>query len=198
MRLGALASDIGCLVRREGVRPTLRKVREGFQGQDLIVVCKRLDEIGDITLGGRLAVSDLGESDLPALAELNRRRCDSRAGGRFAARLEGGNRGFVARADGEVVGYYWWADRDHPHLDHLGIRLGDREVYGFDFFLAEAHRGEGRAVECLHAIETRLREHGFHTVCGYVRSDNRPARWLYSSRGYDSVGKVHLRLGRMR
>jgi hypothetical protein len=35
-------------------------------------------------------------------------------------------------------------------------------------------------------------------VWGYVRSDNRPARWLYSSRGYDSVDKVHLKLGRMR
>ena len=198
MRLGALASDIRCLVRRDGLRPTLQKVSGGFQGQDLIVVCKRLDEIADIALAQRLAVSELTESDLPALAEFNRRRCDRRATARFAAGLEDGDRGFVARQNGEVAGYYWWSVRDHPHLGSLGIRLAARDVYGFDYFLAEEHRGEGRAVEFLHGIETRLRDRGFDRVWGYVRSDNRPARWLYSSRGYDSVEKVHLRLGRMR
>jgi GNAT superfamily N-acetyltransferase len=198
MRIGALASDIRCLVRRDGLGPTLQKVRDGFQGHDLIVVAKRLDEIADIALDRRYELSDLAESDLPALADFARQRCDRRAAERFAARLEQGERGFVARLDGEVAGYYWWADREHPHLEHLGIRLADRDVYGFDFFLAEEHRGEGRAVECLHGIETRLRDLGFAKVWGYVRSDNRPARWLYSSRGYDSVGKVHLRLGRMR
>ena len=198
MRLGALASDIGCLVRRNGLRPTLRKVSEGFQGQDLIVLCKRLDEIADVALDRRLAISDLTESDLPALAEFNRRRCDTRATGRFAAGLENGDHAFIARNDGEVAGYYWWTVRDHPHVGHLGISLAELDVYGFDYFLADEHRGEGRAVEFLHGIETRLRERGFDRVWGYVRSDNRPARWLYSSRGYDSVDKVHLKLGRMR
>jgi ribosomal protein S18 acetylase RimI-like enzyme len=173
-------------------------VGEGFEGQELIVLCKRLDEIDDVAFGQRLTVSDLTESDLPALAEFNRRRCDTRATGRFATSLASGDRGFVARNDGEVAGYYWWTVRDHPHLDHLGIRLAERDVYGFDYFLANEHRGEGRAVEFLHGIETRLRERGFDRVWGYVRSDNRPARWLYSSRGYDSVDKVHLKLGRMR
>jgi ribosomal protein S18 acetylase RimI-like enzyme len=198
MRLGALASDIRCLVRRDGLGPTLQKVRDGFQGHDLIVVAKRLDEIADFTLDRRLAVSELVEADLPALVDFSRRRCDRRAAERFADRLVQGDRGFVVRQDGKVAGYYWWADREHPHLDHLGIRLADRDVYGFDFFLAEEHRGDGRAVECLHGIETSLRDRGFERVWGYVRSDNRPARWLYSSRGYDTVGKVHLRLGRMR
>jgi GNAT superfamily N-acetyltransferase len=198
MRLGALASDIRCLVRRNGLRPTLRKVSEGFQGQDLIVLCKHLDEIADVALDRRLAISDLSESDLPALAEFNRRRCDTRATGRFAAGLESGDHAFIARNDGEVAGYYWWTVRDHPHVGHLGISLAEGDVYGFDYFLADEHRGEGRAVEFLHGIETRLRERGFDRVWGYVRSDNRPARWLYSSRGYDSVDKVHLKLGRMR
>ena len=171
---------------------------EGFQGQDLIVLCKRLDEIADVALGQRLAISDVSEADLPALAEFNRRRCDTRATGRFAAGLESGDHAFIARNDGEVAGYYWWTVRDHPHLGHLGIRLAERDVYGFDYFLADEHRGEGRAVEFLHGIETRLRDRGFDRVWGYVRSDNRPARWLYSSRGYDSVETVHLKLGRMR
>jgi len=50
-----------------------------------------------------------------------------------------------------------------------------------------------RAVEFLHAVETALRERGFARVWGYVRADNRPARWLYSARGYEVVKSVHLR-----
>ena len=198
MRLRALASDISCLARRDGVGETVRKVGSGLRGHELIVLSKRLDEIAEITLEPRLALGDLGPADLPALAEFNRRRCDRRATGRFAAGLERGERGFVARLDGDVAGYYWWVDRDHPHLEPLGIRLQDSDVYGFDFFLAEEHRGEGRAVEFLHGIETRLRERGYARLWGYVRGDNRPARWLYSMRGYETVGNVHVRLGRMR
>jgi GNAT superfamily N-acetyltransferase len=198
MRLGALVSDIRCLARRNGLAATARKVGGGFQGHELIVLSKRLDEIADITFDRSLSITDLAASDLPALAEFNRRRCDTRATGRFAAGLERGDHGFIARLDGAVAGYYWWAERHHPHLDSLGIRLADRDVYGFDFFLAEEHRGEGRAVEFLHAIETRLAERGYERLWGYVRSDNRPARWLYSMRGYDSVSSVHVRLGRMR
>jgi GNAT superfamily N-acetyltransferase len=198
MRLGAIASDIRCLARRDGIAQTIRTVRAGLRGQDLIVLSKRLDEIAEIAFERRLALADLGPSDLPALAEFNRRRCDIRATGRFAAAVEHGDRGFVARLDGEVVGFYWWVDGDHPHLDQLGIRLADGDVYGFDFYLAPEHRGEGRAVEFLHDIETRLHARGYARVWGYVRSDNRPARWLYSIRGYEAVGTVHVRLGRMR
>jgi ribosomal protein S18 acetylase RimI-like enzyme len=198
MRLRALASDVRCLVRRVGLGPTIRKALEGFRTQELLVLVKRLDEITASGSDRRLTLADLTPADLPALAAFNRRRCDSRATGRFAAGLARGERGFVARLDGEVAGYYWWADRDHPHLDRLHIELQEGDVYGFDLFLAEEHRGEGRAVELLEGIETRLRERGYARVWGYVRSDNRPARWLYGSRGYDTVGTVHLRLGRMR
>jgi GNAT superfamily N-acetyltransferase len=194
MRLRAIASDIRCLGRRHGLVETARKVGGGLRGHDLIVLAKRLDEIAAITFDARLELSDLGAHDLPALGEFNARRCDTRATGRFSDRVAGGDRGFIARLDGEVVGYYWWTDRDHPHLDRLGIRLAERDVYGFDFFLAEEHRGDGRAVEFLHGIETRLRDLGYARVWGYVRADNRPARWLYSMRGYEAVGNAHLRL----
>jgi GNAT superfamily N-acetyltransferase len=198
MRLRALASDIGCLARRDGVVPTVRKIGRGLGSEELIVLAKRLDDIEEIAVEQRLEIADLGPADLPALAGFNRRRCDTRATARFAAGLERGDRGFVARlGGGEVAGFYWWADREHPHLDRLGISLAEADVYGFDFFLAEEHRGEGRAVEFLHGIETRLRALGYERLWGYVRSDNRPARWLYSMRGYEAVDNVHLKLGRM-
>lgn len=194
MRLRAIASDIRCLGRRDGLVETARKVGGGLRGHDLIVLAKRLDVIADIALDRRLELADLAAHDLPALAEFNARRCDRRATGRFAAGLARGDHGFIARLDGEVAGYYWWVDRGHPHLDRLGIRLAERDVYGFDFLLAEELRGDGRAVEFLYGIETRLRDLGYARVWGYVRADNRPARWLYSMRGYEAVGNAHLRL----
>ena len=198
MRLGAIASDIRCLSRRDGLAATARKLRGGFRSHELIVLLKRLDDVSAITFEQSLSLADLGASDLPALAEFNRRRCDTRAADRFAGRLERGDRGFLARLDGELAGYYWWATGEHSDLDRLGISLADGDVYGFDFLLAEEHRGEGRAVEFLHGIETRLRERGYARLWGYVRSDNRPARWLYAMRGYEVVGSVHVRLARMR
>ncbi len=174
------------------------KARDGLRRHELIVLRKRLDDIAPITFAGHLEVTDIEPDDLRDLAAFNRRRCDSRATARFAADRARGYAGFVGRLDGDVAGFYWWADHDHPHLEPLGIRLDDRDVYGFDFYVAPEHRGDGHAVEFLHGIETRLRERGYDRVWGYVRSDNRPARWLYAMRGYESVGEVHLRLGRMR
>lgn len=190
----ALVSDIRCL----GVARTVRKVRGALARAEVIVLCKRLDEIADTATGTRLRVAEIAWRDLGDLDAFNRRRCDRRATGRFAADLDHGRRGFVARLDGKVAGFYWWADRDHPHLEPLGIRLEDGDVYGYDFYVAEEHRGEGRAVEFLHGIETRLRNHGYARIWGYVRSDNRPARWLYAMRGYEAVGHVNLGRGHIR
>jgi GNAT superfamily N-acetyltransferase len=198
MGLRALGSDLGCLLRRDGVRETVRRLGGGFRRGELLVIAKRLDEIHDISFAADLRVEELGRHSLPALAELNRRRCDTRATARFAADVERGYRGFVGWVDATIVGYYWWIDGDHPHLRRLGVELQPGEVYGFDFFVASEHRGEGRAVAFLHAIETALRDRGYARLWGYVRADNRPARWLYSMRGYEVISHVHLRPGRMR
>jgi GNAT superfamily N-acetyltransferase len=194
MSLRALAVDIACRARTDGVRATARKIGGALSRSELLVLVKRLDAIEAITFEPRLEVSELGPGSLPALAELNRRRCDTRATERFAADLERGRRGFVAHDDGRLAGYYWWADDDHPHLDPLGLTLADGDVYGFDFYLAAEHRGDGRAVEFLFAIESALRERGYERLWGYVRGDNRPARWLYSSRGYEVVKHVRSRI----
>ena len=50
-------------------------------------------------------------------------------------------------------------------------------------------------VEFLHKVETRLRELGYETLWGYVVADNRPARWLYSMRGYRAGAQVAARRG---
>jgi GNAT superfamily N-acetyltransferase len=192
MPLRALARDFACLVRRDGLRTTLGKVA-GARRAELLVVTKHLDSVDAIAFAPRLQISEIGPDSLAALADLNRRRCHTRANARFADDLDRGAHGFLAHVDGRLAGYYWWSDRDHPHLRRLGLTLGDGDVYGFDFFMAEEHRGDGRAVEFLYSIETALRDRGHSCLWGYVRSDNRPARWLYSARGYEVVKRVHVR-----
>jgi GNAT superfamily N-acetyltransferase len=188
-RIAALAYDVACLARRDGVGAVAHSVAATtFARGDLHVLVKRLDAIEPIAFAPRLRLSELGRASLSELAEFNRRRCDTRASHRFAANLERRYHGFIAHDDGELAGYYWWLDataEPHPHLGRLGIELAPRDVYGFDFLLDERHRGEGRAVDFLHQVETRLRERGYDRLWGYVDGANTAARWLYSMRGYE-------------
>lgn len=189
-----MARDLACLARTGRLTPSLFK---GIAAQDeLVVIFKRLDEIAAVTLDSTtLSVGDMSAAALPALDAFNRRRCASRATVRFAGDLRAGRRGFVVRAGDELVGYYWWVDAatGHPDLERLDVRLGPLEVYGYDFFLAEQHRGGGRAAASLHGVETALAARGYTGLWGYVRADNRPARWLYGTRGYEEQARVHMR-----
>jgi hypothetical protein len=69
---------------------------------------------------------------------------------------------------------------DLPALAEFNRRRFDRRATGR--FAAGLERGE----------------RGYARLWGYVRGDNRPARWLHGMRGYETVGNVHVRLGRMR
>ena len=96
-----------------------------------------------------------------------------------------------AEVAGRIVGFLWWVDarfssgeRAHPHLARYGIRLGPREAYAFDFFLEPGSRGGGNANEFLSTFDRHLRSRGFERVWGFVASDNKPARWLYSLCGW--------------
>jgi GNAT superfamily N-acetyltransferase len=204
--LAALASDIRCLARTQGTRAALGTVGRGvaesvYAREDVHVLVKRLDAVQPISFPPRLRLGELDGGSLPALAALNRARCDTRADHRFARNLQRRYHGFTGHEDGTLAGYYWWLDAragGHGHLDQLGIELGPEDVYGFDFFLAERHRGEGRAVEFLYHVETRLRDQGYERLWGYVSGLNTPARWLYSLRGYEVARTLRLRRGSMR
>lgn len=195
MRLRAFARDFACLARSRRLGPALSALKHGAAENELLVLVKRLDRIAGVTLEPELSLEDVDASALPGLATFNRRRCATRATDRMAADLAAGRRGFVGRAGAEIAGYYWWVDAatGHPHLGRLGVGLGPRDVYGYDFFLAEEHRGGGRAGEFLHGVETALAGRGYEALWGYVRADNRPARWLYSVRGYEVTASVHVK-----
>jgi GNAT superfamily N-acetyltransferase len=196
-RCATLASDVRCRARRDGLRATARDVAGAAFGQsELQVLLKRLDAVAAISFEPRLRLSELGPESLAELDTLNRRRCDTTATHRFQADLGRRYHGVTAHEDGELAGYYWWLDataEPHPHLAVLGIELAPRDVYGFDFFLDERHRGGGRAVDFLFQIESLLRERGYERLWGYVEAANTAARWLYSVRGYEVARTLRRR-----
>ena len=171
-------------LRERGVRGTaeraLRRLREGYTKEELIVLLKTTDEIVEPRKPGPLAMEDMKREHLPELIELNRKAGEPESADRyFETSLKLGYHGFVARIDGELVGYYWWVDRDdpNPHADawQLGkqFELAPGDVYGSSLFLLEEHRGGGTAGDFL-----------YKRIWGYVVKDNRAARWTYNLRGY--------------
>jgi GNAT superfamily N-acetyltransferase len=182
-------------LRERGGRRTalalLRKLTSRlYLRQQLIVVIKDLDSVVEPARRGDLSFTELTAESLPALAELNRQRNRPDIDRRFERYVTQGFNGFVAFSGAEAVGYYWWVDRDAPTLYPdlrklgLGIELGEGEVYGSDFYLLEAHRGGGVAAEFLFHVESSLRDRGYTRIWGCVDPASRPARWIYSSRGY--------------
>jgi GNAT superfamily N-acetyltransferase len=204
--IAAIAADVRCVARRRGLPEALRMVGQAaaetfYVRDEMLILRKDLDEIPSAPRQTRLRVESLDEADLPALSAFNRAACDARADRRFAAYLQRGYHGFIGHEGDEVAGYYWWVDGRtprHPHLAPLGIALEDRDVYGFEFLLGEAHRGGGRAAEFLHHVESRLRDLGYARLWGYVRKTNTAARWTYSVRGYEVVRTLPLRPAALR
>jgi GNAT superfamily N-acetyltransferase len=168
-----------------------------YSQESLIVIVGKLDSIVEPWRDGGLRLEDLRAEHLPALSELNRRRGRPEVDRRFARYVEQGFHGFVALAGDELLGYYWWVDRDarttYPDLRKLGlgIELGAGDVYGSDFYVLDEHRGGGLAADFLFKVESSLRDRGYQRIWGYVVSSNRPARWIYSTRGYVPMWTVH-------
>jgi GNAT superfamily N-acetyltransferase len=165
----------------------------------LIVTVKDLDSIVEPWADEKLGVEDLGPEKLPELARFNRKRGRADLQRLFSGYLEHGFHGFAAYSEDEFVGYYWWVDREvpkpytDPHKLGLEIELGPEDVYGSHFFLLEEHRGGGAAGHFLFTVESTLRDRGFKMLWGYVAASNRPARWVYSTRGYKPMWVVRLR-----
>ena len=204
-----LLRDLLGRARAEGIGAVLKgfgeRLRAGLGSeQRLIVLAKDLSDIRPAQATAEVRVEELTAGHLPALAELNRKRRFTRADLRFARYVEHGYNGYVGFCNDEIIGYYWWVDRTatplHPDLANLGlgIELDEGDVYGCDYFVLEEFRGGGIAGEFLSKIEGDIANRGNHTIWGYVVSDNRPARWLYSLRGYKPMWTVLRRTVRFR
>ena len=66
-------------------------------------------------------------------------------------------------------------------------------------FIAPEHRGRGTPAEFLAGVESELARLGYRRMFGFVDSDNRPARWLYTTAGHEDVLRCRTRtiLGRL-
>jgi|GEM_PF-2866639 len=186
-------------LRRTGAAAARRARSAAYRHEKLYVVRKDLGDIVDARCRFDFRIEDLGVEHLAGLSELNRMLGRPHIDRRFARNIAAGYRGFAACRDDQLIGYYWWTDgkteRLHPDLAdlHLGIELGEGDVYGSDLFLLEDYRGGGTASRFLFEVETALRDRGFRVLWGYVDRTNRPARWLYSTRGYELAWNIDRR-----
>jgi GNAT superfamily N-acetyltransferase len=189
-------------LREHGARETAVAVgrrlwRAVYVQRSLIVMVGELDSIVEPWRDEGLRLEDLGPQHLEGLAELNRKRGRPDVDRRFARYVQQGFHGFVAYREDELLGYYWWVDRDVPTLYPdlrrlgLGIELAAGDVYGSDFYVLDEHRGGGLAADFLFKVESTFRDRGYERIWGYVVSSNRPARWIYSTRGYVPMWTVH-------
>jgi GNAT superfamily N-acetyltransferase len=194
-----LVSRFRRYLRAHGASETLRTALRRLLGgrERVIVLIKELDAIVKPARVEELRVEDIDAGHLADLSELNSAREQPYADRRFADYVQQGFHAFVAYRGERAIGYYWWVDREasgrFPDLSRkqgLGIELGDRDAYGSDFFVLEEHRGGGIAGEFLFKIESSLHERGYTRLWGYVVSDNRAARWTYSTRGYKPMWMV--------
>ena len=156
-----------------------------------VVLSKDLANGDDASTGTLLQFSAF-EGDDPAVLErlVAARYVDSHDMELLQIYVRRGYPALFAEVDGRIVGHMWWVDdrfsgeRAHPDLARLGIRLGPREAYAFNFFLEPGCRGGGNSNEFLARFEQHLRNRGFERLWGFVSGENKPARWLYSLCGW--------------
>ena len=192
-----LAARLASALRRLGWKGVIarcyRRASAGIvRHHSDIVMSKDLAE-GDDASSGTLLEYCAFEGGDPAILEriAAARHLDAQDLKRLRIFAERGYPVVFAEADGRTVGHMWWVDarfssgeRAHPHLARYGIRLGPGEAYAFDFFLESGYRGGGNANAFLSTFDKHLRSRGFERVWGFVASDNKPARWLYSLCGW--------------
>jgi GNAT superfamily N-acetyltransferase len=207
-RLGRTVRDLWLMFREQGAKAPLVDIRDMLRGRlyvasDQLVVLQRLDDAGPPPADPRIRVEAAGARHLPALSEFNRRHCNTRRTHGFQHALATGEQALLGFIGEELIGYFWWMDSRRAaqgyYLSRFGIELGDKEVYGYEFFIAREHRAGGTATEFLARVEAELARLGHERMYGFVECDNVPARWLYTVRGYEVLRRARTRtvLGRL-
>jgi GNAT superfamily N-acetyltransferase len=109
-------------------------------------------------------------------------------------------KGFIAKLKGEIIGYIWWANNTmQSNFSHVAarfyskeIKLSPTDVYMFDYFIVDRHRGGGNGVEFLSKVLTELKNLGYKRSFGYVVTSNLPAMWLYRLTSFKDMKKVKV------
>jgi GNAT superfamily N-acetyltransferase len=115
---------------------------------------------------------------------------------RFAYNIGHGFRAVLATTlDGEIVGYGWWGNqsKSHPAQQLHGIRLGPKELYVFDLFVAPPFRKSTMALEFLIRAQQLGREHNFDRIVSTILESNRRSIRLHHLAGFHEIDyhRVH-------
>lgn len=189
--------------RRFGVRKTVIKVIKTmfstllYDHRSYIVLEKDLAE--EVTFfrnrNNKIRIQRIEQSHLGILKELGERwHYKALAFAAIQDNFERGYPGFIAFLNGEIIGSIWWIDDNfnHPDLLTFNIKLKDKDMYGFNFFISPEHRGKGNALEFLYTVFLALQELGYQRFLGLVDPQSTPARWLYKLVGFKDIKKVSL------
>ena len=123
-----------------------------------------------------LTVEKMGVNHRPAL-EAHVRRYHGQTAQSLVMVDECFRRGFggvVGLLDGEIVGFRWWAgrDHDHPHFGYYALRPAADEVYAFGLYVARPYRAQGYAFEIVGKMARHLSAIGYRRVFCLVQQDN--------------------------
>ena len=93
--------------------------------------------------------------------------------------------------DDDLVGYAWYREEEY---DEQGIlfRLGPREVWGYDAWIAEGHRSRGHASRMLRAISRALAGEGITRVLLSVDHLNEASLRAMRSAGRFRIGSIWM------
>ena len=116
------------------------------------------------------------------------------------ARLERGDRCFVARADGAVASSRWIAE-GRAFVEYLDtwLDLEPGEVYLSETFTAPALRGRGVSGAAGTRLAHALADEGCRRILAGVLRENHAGKRAYEKAGYEPVGRIgYVGLGRWR
>lgn len=99
--------------------------------------------------------------------------------------------GYLARMDGEAVGYRWWSGRDHahPHYSLYGFRPEADEVYSFALHVAPQFRSQGYASEILAKMRRAQLALGYRRTWSVITEDNVPSIRVQTANGAREIAR---------
>ncbi len=115
-------------------------------------------------------------------------------------RLESGDACIAGWVDDDIVTAGWYSFGT-AWVDDVGrgLRLRPDEVFGYDLYTAEAHRGQGVASQRGRWAAAHLRAEGYRTLVAGISPQNLPVRGPTQKLGYDTLGRAgFVRLGPLR
>lgn len=169
----------------------------------LVYITRDLNEELAVPVRSELEVQHIEDQHLPALGEFckpynlyNKSPIEE-----FEEYRRNGGNGLIAKVDGRILGFQWWADNTiGTDFEDTNLRcmrsdakLNDDEVYAFDIFLDPRYRGCGYGGEFQRRLFVELKKQGYNRVIAWVLEENTRARRSYRRMGWEERQKLVIR-----